>query len=559
MSRDLVQPNGWVALRLPNDSNKVIQITPNTSISLGKYGVFPANLIIHRPFHLTYEVQDKRPDESFSRLRVVPASELNADALADANDEKEAAEEAEAEAGDGQDAVLPAEGEVFTLTDDDGKVIARSKRAVIDENARQTLSATEIEELKKKGASAGQDIIAKLLLSHTHIDQKTGYSLAKYKLLKTRKYLRRFTVLPVDVPLLAHWMLQDREASKILELRQESIALVGCWADVHFSAPPLEGAQGPHAGRWLCVDDTGGLLTASLAERMGILHRNEETEQAQDSETQEIAEGEQPRPKRRRRDDLDIPYAANNTITVLHHNTQPNLFMLRYFDHDPADVNPAPPYHPLFTNILPVSWLQLVSPEDDPSYKDSPPDVDAETLATWKTNQRGNYHRKRRRWARTKHLVDGTRAGDFSGLAVAATMSPISILRHTLPLLAGGAPVAIYAQTIESLAELADCFSVQRRAAWVTNPPAETVGKSMAELEQWEGNEEFPLNPTLLLGAGIQTSRARRWQVLPQRTHPLMTERGGAEGYVFTAWKAVPVEGKIEARGKFRKRKAAPS
>ena len=30
MSRDTVQPNGWVALKLPNDNLKVLQIVPDT-------------------------------------------------------------------------------------------------------------------------------------------------------------------------------------------------------------------------------------------------------------------------------------------------------------------------------------------------------------------------------------------------------------------------------------------------------------------------------------------------------------------------------------------------
>lgn len=38
---------------------------------------------------------------------------------------------------------------------------------------------------------------------------------------------------------------------------------------------------------------------------------------------------------------------------------------------------------------------------------------------------------------------------------------------------------------------------------------------------------------------------------MPGRTHPLMTERGGAEGYVFTAFRAKPAEGHVEAMGKF--------
>ena len=144
-------------------------------------------------------------------------------------------------------------------------------------------------------------------------------------------------------------------------------------------------------------------------------------------------------------------------------------------------------------------------------------------------------------------------------MAVASTMDPMSIVKHTLPLLSGGAPVAIYSPAVEPLTQLADCFSVARRAAWVTKPPAEIEGKTLEELERWEGTAEFPLNPTLLLGVTIQTSRAKRWQVLPGRTHPFIMGRGGADGFVFTAWRAVPVEGKIEARGKFKRRKTEAS
>lgn len=520
-------------------------------------------------------MQDKQEDENFSRLRVVPAAELNADALADTTNNKEDAED-ESEQAD--EVIEAADGEELTLVDESGQVVARSKREVLDASARQKLTIEEIEELKKKGASAGKDLIAKLLLSHTALDQKTEYSLAKYKLLKTKKYIRRFTVLPLDVPLLAHWMLEDRDAAKILEMRQEFLGLIGCWADVHFAAPPVEGAEGPHGGRWLVVDDASGMLVAAMAERMGFLYPEEEEEEeimAPDEEVndtemtntnggrEEGSETNREQPlaqpknakKRARGDDLDLPYAPNNTITVIHHNTQANLSLLRYFDFDNTDPNPYPPYHPLFTNILPISWLQLVSPETDPTYTDKPVEVSPEELASWKTNRRGNYHRKRRRWARTKHIVESTMAGGFSGLATASTLDPISLLRHTLPLLAGGAPIAVYSQSIEPLTQLAECFSVSRRGAWVSDPPAETDGRTREELERWEGSAEFPVNPTLVLGASIQSSRARRWQVLPGRTHPLMTERGGAEGYLFTGWKALPVEGRIEARGKYKRRK----
>ena len=482
--------------------------------------------------------------------------------------------------------IAAAEGEELALVDETGKVVARSNREIIDDSARQTLAPEEIEELKRKGASAGKELIAKLMLSHTAIDQKTTYSLAKYKLLKERKFLRRFTVLPLDATMLAQWMLEDRDPSKILEMRQETIGLVGCWADVHFGGLPVEGASEPHGGRWLAVDDTGGLLVAALAERMSLLYQEPQEDEAEDKGHQETAEATEaastpqlptkdaeenpeehpaepssPKPqrhprKRPRRDDLDDHYAQTNTITLIHSNTQPNLSLLRYFDFDASDPNPRYPYHPLFTNLLPVSWLQLVSPDEDAGYADKPAEVSPEELAAWKTNRRGNYHRKRRRWARTHQIVDSARAGGFSGLAVASTMDPVSILRHALPLLAGGSPIAIFSPSIEPLTQLADCFSIARRTAWISSLPPGAEGRTTAELDAWEGSAEFPINPTLLLGASVQSSRARRWQVLPGRTHPFMTARGGADGYVLTGWRAIPAEGRISARGKFQKKKA---
>ncbi|KAG6170877.1 hypothetical protein E4U51_000522 [Claviceps purpurea] len=591
MSKSLVQPNGWVALRLPSGNLRVLQIAPNTTISLGKYGSFPSNLLIERPFHITYEVQEKRPGESFSRLRPVSGRELNEDILAETNVN-------ENPSADGEAAVVAEDGEELALVDETGKVIARSNREIIDDSARQTLTTEEIEELKKKGASAGKELIAKLMLSHTAIDQKTSYSLAKYKLLKEKKFLRRFTVLPLDVVLLGQWLLEDKDAARVLEMRPEMMGLLGCWADVHFGGSPIEGVSEPHGGRWLVVDDTGGLLIAAMAERMGILYPQSESEEYEEDAgvqeapteqhpaetngtgtngTEEVQQQQEPQEpqqtdqqqqqqqirtnaprklkKRPRKDDLDEHYALTNTLTIIHANAQPNLSVLRFFDYDAGDPNPPYPYHPLFTHLLPISWLQLISPGDDLAYAEKPADVSPQVLASWKPNRRGNYHRKRRRWARTHEIVDATRAGGFSGLAVASTMDPISLLRHALPLLAGGSPIAIYSPTIELLEQLVDCFSIARRAAWVSSPPPETVGKTQAELDRWAGTKEFPINPTLVLGASVQSSRARRWQVLPGRTHPFMTGRGGADGFLFTGWRSIPAEGRISARGKFQKKR----
>ncbi|KAI0503183.1 eukaryotic translation initiation factor gamma [Xylaria bambusicola] len=623
----LVQPNAWAALRLPSGNLRVLQVTPNTTISLGKYGSFPTNLIIERPYHLTYELLDKRPDEGFNRLRIVPPAELYADIFSSDTNTPTSEDATPAPDAEGADNALPTDVEYSLVDSDSGAVVAITDRAEIAAEARQTLTLKEIEALKKDGTDAGRELIAKLMLSHTAIDQKTEYSLAKYKLLKTRKYIRRFSILPLDIPLLNHWTLEDKDPSKILDMREEMVALVGCWANVHFGGEdpskaaqpsvkikPEEGEEeeeeameiGEEAaeitdtsvpGRWLVIDDTGGFLVAAMAERMGILYpleadsTNTEDQQQKtkpshidsfsgNQPTLKEGEGateshakksenvqEKPEPeegtkpsspqttrKRPRREDT-IPYAHANTITHIHANAQPNLSFLRYYGFDM--INPFhTPSHPLASHLTALSWLQLLEPSLDAVYSSPEPSATPEEIYSWKTNRRSTFHRKRKRWLRTRHIIDSTRKGGFTGLVVASTMDPISIMRACVPLLAGGALIAIYSPTIEPLTELADCYSLGRRAAWASNPPPSLLSKPTSEQENFPGNEDFPLNPSLILGASIQTSRVRKWQVLPGRTHPVMTSRGGAEGYVFTATRVVPAEGKVEARGNIRSRKS---
>lgn len=569
-------------------------------------------MIINRPYHITYELFDKDPSSnSFSRLRVVPAAELHADVLAEENPSR-------------QDSAVPednilssADGVEFSLVDSEtGAVVVRSNREIIDDSARQTLTWQEIEALKRDGTDSGQELIAKLMLSHTGMDQKTTFSMAKYKLLKEKKFLRRFTVLPVDVSNFGNFWIHERDGSKVMDMREEMIGLVGCWSNVHYTgndqhavgdltndptAPlDVEGVKRlkkPDGTRYLVVDDTTGLLVAALAERMGVLYSNDQDEPDRSQEkvvkdlhlsTSDIQSlpQEPPAPPMKRdhegnpkdepttnsqskptnetqttrkrqypprKSDFHIPFSTTNTMTLVHTNGQPNLTSLNYWGFD--STNPNHPPHPLLDHLLQLSWLQLLEPECDSVYATEPPTKTAEEVASWKPNRRGNYHRKRRRWARTRYIADSAREGGFSGLVVASTMDPVSVLRPLLPLLAGGAPVAVYSPTIEPLAKLVDSFSVARRAAFVgRDQPPEAVGKSAEELERWEGTDEFPINPTLLLGVQLHTSRARKWQVLPMRTHPVMTARGGSEGYVFTAWRAKPAEGRIAARGKFQKK-----
>lgn len=507
-----------------------------------------------RPYHLTFEIRDTVTGDgrAQSGLRVVPAAELYADIKDEAPETPTEAEGGNPGAG--------GDGVEYEIVGQNGEVVMRTNRQILDDPNSQIMTMDEIEAFKAQSTGSGKELIAKILESHSALDQKTAFALAKYTLRKTKKYLRRFAVLPLDVPTLARWILTDKEPMKIMELREEILSLIGSWSNVHCtpSTTSLDGdGVEVKGGRWLVIDETAGLLVASMAEKMAILHPPDEDgleaeckrssnheadtinghDELEAPTTQDGAAPHlhDPRPRKASR------LGTANTITLIHANAQPNLSLLKYFHFDA--FNP-PKSHPLESHLRTLSWLQLLSPDDDLGYTE-PEIASEETIQSWKSGKRSNYYRKRRRWGRIKTIVDETRAGGFDGLIVASVMSPVSILRNTVSLLRGAAQVVIYSPTVESLVELSDYYSTGRRTAFLTNPPDSNLMPT----------DDFPLDPTLLLAPTIQTARCRSWQVLPGRTHPFMTGRGGSEGYVFTATRVLPAEGKVEARGKFKRRK----
>lgn len=491
---------------------------------MGKYGSFHTNQILGRPYHVTFEILDRSESREGRELRIVPAAELHAVALV---------EQAEVD-----EASTPTVGNGETGS----STPAKSNVNIHDIRTNQKLTMSEIEALKQEDLGSGRDLIEKIMQSHSTLDQKTAFSLAKYSLRKHKKYMKWFTPLPLDLPTLADWLMEDRDPSKIMEIRNETLGLIGCWANIHFDGHDANALpQMDPTCRYLMVDDTGGLVVAAMAERMGILHQTslekDPGESGDESQDDEAEEQDSALPHKSTKSQKPTPMSAkSNSITLIHANQQPNLGLLRYFNYD---ANTPTQSHPLYTCLKTVSWLQLVDPESDLTYQE--PDImTAEDLAKSKSNKRATYFRKRRRWERTKSVVDETRAGGFNGLVVATFTNPVSILSHLVPLLAGGSQIVVYSPHVEVLAELADYYSTARRTAFL-NTPAE---------DRTVPSKDFPLDPTLVLPPVVQTSRVRKWQVLPGRTHPLMTARGGAEGYIFTATRVLPLEGKVEARGR---------
>ena len=257
--------------------------------------------------------------------------------------------------------------------------------------------------------------------------------------------------------------------------------------------------------------------------------------------------------------------AYTNTLTILHPNNQPNLALLKYYGYDIGQPSPT---HPLYKHLKSLSWLSLLSTTDDPSYIEHEK-LSEKELESMKSSKRGNYYKKRRRWEKTKRVVDETKRGGFDGVVVATSMDVKGVMKELVPLVKGGGKVVVYHQNVEPLVELVDCYSKERRAAFIAKEfggEGKQNGKRVIKEEEEEMNgdveedEDFPVNPTLLLAPSLQTARARQWQVLPERTHPMMTSKGGAEGYLFTATRVIPVEGRVEARGHGtrKRRKTAP-
>ncbi|KAI5787255.1 Gcd10p family-domain-containing protein [Geopyxis carbonaria] len=517
---DCILPNDRVLLKLPSGVQKILRVAPDTTISLGKYGSFPANALIHRPYNLTFDVLDAPA----SGLRIVPAAEVNRDI-------------AGAGAGGADESHYDL---AYTAADSDSDAateVMRTNRHTVDTSLSQTLSWQEIEALKASAATnSGRDLVTKLLASHTAIAQKTPFSLQKYTLRKTSKFLRRFSVVRLDVAALVEYLPAAKEPYRFLEMRNHHLALMMSLGNVC------------HGGRYLVVDETGGLLVSAVAERLGLLappFASAATDAA---------------PER-------------NTITLIHANEQPNLSHLSHFSYD---ANSPPTTHPLYSHLKTLTWLQLLSPSSDTTLL-PPPTLPADELAALKTGKRSSHTRKHRRWARLIATLESTQRGGFDGLLVAAHMAVPGVLKALVPLVRGSGQVVVYTPALQQATEIADLYSSARRAAWIlartepttaaavaTKEPEAAAAQGVVKTEQEQAEAEAEAdeadetpNPTLLLAPTVHKTATRAYQVLPGRTHPVMTSRGGAEGYVFHATRVIPVAGRVDARGAFgRKRKA---
>lgn len=108
--------------------------------------------------------------------------------------------------------------------------------------------------MKRQGID-GREIIARQIAEHEAFELKNAYSKAKYQKRKESKYLKYFTLLPPTMYNICKYQYEN-EPKKIRDLRPDSLAQLITLANIR------------PGSRVLVIDDAGGLVVGSLAERM---------------------------------------------------------------------------------------------------------------------------------------------------------------------------------------------------------------------------------------------------------------------------------------------------
>ncbi|KAI5969689.1 TRM6 [Candida margitis] len=357
-----------VLIRLPSKGLKVVQLQESGRISLGKFGSFQVSCILGYPLGSSFEIVDD------STVRVIKS-------ITDAGDIWNADEDVQKQ-------------ELTKMFSDS----AENNQNIIDIGAKiQTLSNDDIDELKRTGASSqvGQLIIEKMIAGHGGFDKKTIFSQEKYLKRKQQKFLRRFTVDYLGAAELLEYNL-EKDASRVLDLSVESLGLLMTYGNIR------------PGGKYLVIDETGGLLLYAMLERMN----------------------------------------CEGTIVLLHENEHANSIMLRYSDYDESVISRV---------VKPINWLQFSEPENEKMQ------INDEDYEPKKPKLKEQLLRKKERAKHINDVIDLVEEGNFDGFVSMSTLYMPDVLSHVIPRIGGSRPIVIYNQYKELLAEVQQHFTNDRR------------------------------------------------------------------------------------------------
>ncbi|QSL66075.1 hypothetical protein MERGE_003213 [Pneumocystis wakefieldiae] len=301
-AKEVILPNSSIFLKLPSNLLKFITIKENTIINLGKFGTFCTDDIIGHPYGFTYEISNQK-------LKIIKSNRIH---------------EIEDEIANNKD--------------------------TIDDSFNQLLTYDEIMYLKQDKDLSGQDIVNKIIISHKTYDQKTEYAKDKYIRKKIKKYQKGFTTLFPTIWEISEYIL-TKDFSKIMDLRAEIIAYILNLGNVQ------------PGGKYIVVDETSGLLVASILERMDRIGQ----------------------------------------IMYIHTNEHPNLNNCKYFGQDyipdkliEKDV------------LLTLNWLNVIN-------RNQEIELENKDINTMKTKHIEKYFKKKKVHERLKRNIQFLNNGEFDG------------------------------------------------------------------------------------------------------------------------------------------------
>lgn len=199
---------------------------------------------------------------------------------------------------------------------------------------------------------------------------------------------------------------------------------------------------------------------------------------------------------------------GQGSIMLVHENEHANLAALRHLDYSEEYQQKM---------IKTVSWLQFIEPENE---KIAWQELSQEEIDAMKPNKQLQYHRRLKRAAEINDAIESIERGNFDALVAVSTLSIPSFLEYVIPRVGGSRPLVFYSQFKEMLLETQHELAKDKR----------------------------------VLAPSIFETRARIYQTIKGRLHPLMTSRGYG-GYVLSGTRVFPAGGHIQAVGKGSRKK----
>ncbi|XP_054900252.1 tRNA (adenine(58)-N(1))-methyltransferase non-catalytic subunit TRM6 isoform X1 [Poeciliopsis prolifica] len=360
----------------------------------------------------------------------------------------------------------------------DVKVAGTDNRNIIDDGKSQKLTRDDIETMKEQGLK-NEEIIQQLIDNSSTFNNKTEYAQDKYIKKKKKKYENTVTVLKPTCRVIA-MMYHGREPGKICHLRYDTLAQMLTLGNIH-------------AGSKVLVFETcAGLVLGAIMERMG----------GYGSVIQMYPGGG---PVRAGVECFGFPAHFHDMLhefPICH----VNALLAGTLDTSAKDPTAEEKQHLNAAaeqeQIQPGAEQQEGSPAKERMETNAGDGQDREKIEKEKRQEAKAQERKvkleekRRKLVATAALLEGRNA---DGLVIASQFHPCSVLLGLIKFLSPSRPFVVFSQFKETLIE---CYT---------------------KLKEQGGTVNLMLTDTWL----------RHYQVLPDRTHPLLLMSGGG-GYLLS-------------------------